>query len=68
MITQCADRELNSKVILTFFLEEMGTEQKYSTPLEQWKYNTIAAFLVAPTRGSLLPLWSIGLNFLSFLI
>jgi hypothetical protein len=24
--------------------------------------------LVAPTRGSLLPLWSIGLSFLSFLI
>jgi hypothetical protein len=25
-------------------------------------------FLIAPTRGSLLPLWSIGLSFLSFLI
>jgi hypothetical protein len=25
-------------------------------------------FLVAPTLGSLLPLWSIGLSFLSFLI
>jgi hypothetical protein len=36
--------------------------------VDKCKFCLFFFFLVAPTRGSLLSLWSIGLSFLSFLI